>query len=103
MTVNKALAKMGLEEWLAIRREAGLKIDPETAEVDWQYRHVLDPYEVRDLTPEEMCIGRSYFARAPGSDIWVSFYDLSKETVKALWDRIDAGTLKFTDFIDFTD
>jgi hypothetical protein len=74
-------------------RKPPTKIDPETAEVDWQYRHVLDPYEVRDLTPEEMCIGRSYFARAPGSDIWVSFHDLPKETVEALWHRIDSGKI----------
>ena len=25
------------EAWLAIRKEAGLKIDPETAEVTWTY------------------------------------------------------------------
>ena len=34
------------EQWLAIRREAGLKIDPETAEVDWTYGQTLDPYGV---------------------------------------------------------
>ena len=27
--------KMTMEQWLAIRKEAGLKIDPETAAVDW--------------------------------------------------------------------
>jgi hypothetical protein len=84
---------MTLEQWLAIRREAATKIDPETAEVDWQYRDALDPYEVCDLTPEEMCIVRSYFARAPGSDIWVSFLDLPKETVEALWHRINTGKI----------
>ena len=26
-----------IEQWLAIRKEAGLKIDPETAEVEWIY------------------------------------------------------------------
>src|SRR5262249_38080334 len=34
------------EAWLAIRKEAGLKIDPQTAEVDWGYALTLDPYGV---------------------------------------------------------
>ena len=31
--------------WLAVRKEAGLKIDPETAEVAWTYGLGDDPYE----------------------------------------------------------
>ena len=31
-------------QWLAIRKEAGLKLDPETAEVEWCYAQTLDPY-----------------------------------------------------------
>ena len=27
--------QLTVEQWLAIRKEAGLKIDPETAEVEW--------------------------------------------------------------------
>jgi hypothetical protein len=38
--------EMTIEEFLAIRKEAGLKIDPETAEVDWNYAEVLDPYGI---------------------------------------------------------
>jgi hypothetical protein len=34
------------EIWLAIRKEAGLKIDPETAEVLWMLRPTSDPYGV---------------------------------------------------------
>ena len=34
--------KNNVEQWLAIRKEAGLKIDPETAEVDWCYAQTLD-------------------------------------------------------------
>jgi hypothetical protein len=29
-----------------------------------------------DLTDEEKCMGRIYFARSPGSEIWVHYYDL---------------------------
>ncbi len=32
-----------VEQWLTIRKEAGLKIDPETAKVIWDHRQVLDP------------------------------------------------------------
>ena len=40
------------EAWLAIRKEAGLKIDPETAEVECVYALTLDPYGVYpDLLP----------------------------------------------------
>jgi hypothetical protein len=68
---------MSVEEWLAIRKEEGLKIDPRTAEVEWTYAQVLDPYGVYpDLPPECDCVGRAYFARRPGSDVWVWFGDL---------------------------
>jgi hypothetical protein len=68
--------------WLAIRKEAGLKIDPETAEVHWGYGQTLDPYGVDPDLPEELQqIGREYFARSPGSDVWVHFGDLP-ETVR---------------------
>jgi hypothetical protein len=79
-----------IEGWLAIRKKAGLKIDPETAEVDWSYAQTLDPYGVKDEweLPEEFHqVGREYFARAPGSDIWVEFGDLPRETRDKLWKR----------------
>jgi hypothetical protein len=77
-----------VEEWLAIRKAEGLKIDPETAEVDWVYGQILDPYHVYpDLPGEFQQIGRVYFARSPGSDIWVCFYDLPEKTRGALWAR----------------
>jgi hypothetical protein len=79
-----------IERWLAIRKEEALKIDPETAEVDWSYEQTLDPYGVLDEweLPEEFHqVGREYFARAPGSDIWVEFGDLPRETRDKLWNR----------------
>jgi len=92
---NEALRRSGgkldtplREQWLAIRRAAGLKIDPETAEVDWTYAQTLDPYGVVPDLPEE-CeqIGREYFARSPDSDIWVHFSDLPEATSEALWKK----------------
>ena len=32
------------KQWLAVRKEAGLKIDPETAEVSCEHGSVRDPY-----------------------------------------------------------
>ena len=75
-------------EWLAIRKEAGRNIDPETAAVFWTYAQTLDPYGIYPDLPEECrCVGREYFARSPGSDVWVAFEDLPKATVDALWER----------------
>jgi hypothetical protein len=81
-------AQITLEQWLAIRKEAGLKIDPETAEVYWEWGQILDPYGVPDLSEEEQQIGRLYFARSPGSDIWVSFYDLPDDVREAFWQKV---------------
>jgi hypothetical protein len=77
-----------VEEWLQIRKDAGKKINPETAEVAWQHGYTLDPYGVyHDLLPEERQVGRTYFARSPASDIWVSFRDLPAEIRDALWNK----------------
>ena len=70
-----------IEKWLAIRKAEALKIDPDTAEVGWEYGQTLDPYGVcPDLPEEYQQVGREYFARAPGSEVWVHFGDLPKET-----------------------
>jgi hypothetical protein len=80
--------QMTRERWLATRKEAGLKIDPETAEVDWIYVQTLDPYGVYpDLPAECQQVGRAYFARSPDSDIWVEFGDLPKATAEALYQK----------------
>jgi hypothetical protein len=79
-----------VEQWLAIRKEAGLKIDPETAEVFWKYALTLDPYGVYPELPEE-CLGRDYFVRSQGSDIWVWFGDLPDATRTALCERLKSG------------
>src|SRR5262245_5335602 len=78
--------KMTNEQWLAVRKEAALLIDPETAEVDWNYAYTFDPYGIDPDLPEECrCVGRAYFARSPGNDVWVHFGDLPEATRDALW------------------
>ena len=71
------------------RKEAGRKIDPETAEVDYFYvpRIEYDIYDMRGFYEEV----RNYFARSPGSSIWVRFEDLPDETRNKLGQKIDAG------------
>jgi hypothetical protein len=81
------MSEMTVEEWLAIRREAALQIDPETAQVMWTYADVSNPYGIYPRCPEMECIGRVWFARPSGSDVWVCFYDLPDATVKALMEK----------------
>jgi hypothetical protein len=85
MTNQATLKNMTVEQWLAIRREAALQIDPETAEVMRKYANLADPYGV--CPDGEECIGRVSFARPAGSDVWVDFGDLPEATVKALREK----------------
>jgi hypothetical protein len=76
------------EQWLAICKEAGLRIDPDTAEVCWKYAPSFDPYCIDPELPEEcQIVGREYFARHLESDIWVDFGDLPDTTREALWEK----------------
>jgi hypothetical protein len=43
---DTTVGEITVEQWLAVRMEAGLRIDPETAEVDWRYGAIFDPYEI---------------------------------------------------------
>jgi len=84
-------AKLGgqsREEWLAIRKKAGRKINPETADIKWEYGNALDPYGIRpEFWGPYHQFQWNYFARSPRSDIWVFFYDLPTATRHALWKK----------------
>jgi hypothetical protein len=84
-------SQLAKEQWLALRKDAALRIDPETAEVYWTYGQTLDPYGVENLPEEYQQIQRNYFARSPGSNVWVLFDDLPDATRDRLWARIRAG------------
>jgi hypothetical protein len=72
----------------ALRQAIGRHIDPETAEVWWTYAHTVDPYYDFPNLPEEwQQLGREYFARSPGSKVWISFGDLPEATRDALWKK----------------
>jgi hypothetical protein len=82
------------EIWHALLEIAGRQIDPETAQVCSMHRQVVDPYGVYPDLPDECdCIGRCYFARAPGSRVWIEFGDLPEATREALWMRARDGHL----------
>jgi len=73
------------KEFYAIRKAERLKIDPATAEIWWSWVETLDPYGIEGDLPDDCCqVGREYFARNPGSEICVWFYDLPAATRKAL-------------------
>jgi hypothetical protein len=79
------LTMQELEAW---RKAAGLHIDPETAEVEWTYAQTLDPYGDDPNLPEECRqVGREYFARSPGGDVWIWFGDLPDATRNSLWEK----------------
>jgi hypothetical protein len=90
--VKKWLAirnQIKVKKWLAIRKKAGRKIDPETAEITYWHRQETDPYGIYPEPPKDYdCVGRAYFARSPGSDIWVWFGDLPAATCAALCKNI---------------
>jgi hypothetical protein len=71
-------------DFMAVRKEAGLKIDPATAEVDCSRGNYFDPYGIighKNLPLEcQDDWTKLYWARSPGSDIWVEFGDLPDET-----------------------
>jgi hypothetical protein len=74
-----------VKQWLAIRQEAGLRIDPEVAEVGSWHAYTVDPYGVcPDLPEEARTHGRESFARSPRSDVWVLSDDLPGTTLTAL-------------------
>jgi hypothetical protein len=71
-----------------VRKQAGLQIDPATAEVEWWYVQTLDPYGDDPDLPEELWqVERGRFPRSPGSDLWVHFSDLPQATRDAVWNR----------------
>jgi hypothetical protein len=71
------------------RKEAGFKIDPETADVIINRGDIGDPYGYYPGT--FICMGKNYFARSPDGDKWVEFGDLPDSTCERLRARIDAG------------
>jgi hypothetical protein len=113
-STHTPVERMTNKQWLQTRKDAGARIDPETAEVMFGNAAWLDPLPVDpDLSEEENDSCRyadsfaddELFARSPGSDIWVRFDYLPGETVRRIceihWPKQDlAGDLLFGDLLD---
>jgi hypothetical protein len=74
-----------LEQLWSLRSFAGQCIDPDTAEVRCEYNWSFDPYGVIQRECQKPMW--HYFARSPGSDIWVAWEDLPYETELSLWEK----------------
>jgi hypothetical protein len=74
------------EVWKELRELAGRQIDPTTAEVLCSSGKIGDPYGV--YPNERDCIGRLYFARSPGTNLWIEFGDLPEATRVALKESV---------------
>ena len=87
--------QMSVEQWLAIRKEAGLKIDPETAEVMWTYAQTLDPYGVYpDLPVECDCVGREYLPVFPEATFGSAFATCPKRFATTCGKSTVRGTMR---------
>jgi hypothetical protein len=88
MSASDERDENALQEISRIRKKAALVIEPETAEVHWEYGVILDPYGEKKLSEESRQIARLYFARAPDSDISVSFHDLPDAVTRSLQQKV---------------
>ena len=78
------------QQWLASRKEAGLKINIETCELGRWPANDCDPYGIKvDLNKEiYVQIGTNRFVRSAESRGWVCEDDLPLDKCKAMYDRI---------------
>jgi hypothetical protein len=80
------------DDFHALKKAEGLKIDPRTAYIASWHAQIMDPYGIDHDMPEELrCVGQVYFARALGRHDWVTFCDLPADTCAALQERLAAG------------
>ena len=90
------------EEYEADRREAGKRLDPETANVFVMYVPLFDPSRVYNDDPKPEyydLVGSVTFASSPEVGK-VCFEDLPDKTQKRLWERMKAGDFR-DDFFPF--
>ena len=67
-TPRQVIDGVAVEDWVAMHKAAGEKIDAKTAKVHRTFTFVGYPYNIYPELPDEVkCTTRDYFARAPGS------------------------------------
>ena len=71
------------EDFVALAKQTGSKIDPKTAEIIWGYENRVDPY---GIAPKAADGSREtlFYVYAPRSKIWVWIGDLPNQTRQAL-------------------
>jgi hypothetical protein len=72
-----------IETWTRERKEAGMRIDPSTANIWWLYRLLLDPYD-DGINPPSAAVGVTWFAMDPVERIPVYVGDLPHETQRLI-------------------
>jgi hypothetical protein len=89
MTTKKKRNEYRGESAAALARKNAGAVDPETAEVCCFYEEEDDPYGVIRMNWAMSPRGEVplYYARVPGSDIWVWFGDLPEPVRAALWEK----------------
>jgi len=90
----EALRASHPEDFLALKKQAGSKIDSTTAEISWVYANRFDPYGIDPGVADE-CFEDLCYASSPMSRISVWIGDLPNETKQALRLRLpkDPGPL----------
>jgi hypothetical protein len=104
MIINQAgvamMTRKEHQEFLDRVREAGRKINPETARIWAEIGYVLNVY---DLSPfgEDNYGATNYFAFEPESELWVWFEDIPEPIRNRLEARVHNGELEDADGVDF--
>jgi hypothetical protein len=90
---REGLTLADVEAFLAERKAAGLRIDPESCTTFSYCVEPLDIYVVLDVPDEWSSPGKELFVRNPDADgahrYWVWLGDLPEETCKAVLERLE--------------
>jgi hypothetical protein len=92
MTNEQSSKKVDVGNFRRRMKRIGKAIDSRTADILWAYAQTLDPYGLNLALPPELDqVGREYFARNRGGDVWVLFDDLPEKTRTVLRARARRG------------
>ena len=99
--LHELLCELGAnyqEDFLALIKEVGARIDPETAETVWVPRDPFDPYGIYPAVPSQH-ITELCFVDAPDSRISIWIGDLPDRTGRALRLKLAKEGVPLTDLI----
>ncbi len=73
---NERTVTVSANTWMRLRKEVGAHMIPQPPSLSGSTDKLLTLTGRSRFARQYRQIGRVYFARSPGSDVWVSFYDL---------------------------